>query len=88
LLPVEGLRRYGFDADADRVSQEFVSDVYDNFKRDQTIREKYNVITRSTQAAVSAGYKTNVVGFGWTNGVTLVLMDRSTENPKTTSGAE
>jgi alpha,alpha-trehalase len=88
LLPVEGLRRYGFDADADRVSQEFVSDVYDNFKRDQTIREKYNVITRSTQAAVSAGYKTNVVGFGWTNGVTLVLMDRSTENPKTTAGAE
>jgi alpha,alpha-trehalase len=75
LLPVEGLRRYGFDADADRVSQEFVSDVYDNFKRDQTIREKYNVVTRSTQAAVSAGYKTNVVGFGWTNGVTLVLMD-------------
>ncbi|HWC19615.1 MAG TPA: trehalase family glycosidase, partial [Terriglobales bacterium] len=75
LLPVEGLRRYGFDADADRISQEFISDVYDNFKRDQTIREKYNVITRSTQATVSAGYKTNVVGFGWTNGVTLVLMD-------------
>ena len=75
LLPVEGLRRYGFDADADRISQEFVSEVYDNFKRDQTIREKYNVVTRSTQAAVAAGYKANVVGFGWTNGVTLVLMD-------------
>ena len=75
LLPVEGLRRYGFDADADRISQKFVSNVYDNFKRDQTIREKYNVITRSTQSAVSAGYKTNVVGFGWTNGVTLVLLD-------------
>jgi alpha,alpha-trehalase len=75
LIPVEGLRRYGFNDDADRVSQEFVSDVYDNFKRDQTIREKYNVITRSTQAQVAAGYKTNVVGFGWTNGVTLVLMD-------------
>jgi alpha,alpha-trehalase len=75
LIPVEGLRRYGFNDDADRISQEFVSDVYDNFKRDQTIREKYNVITRSTQAQISAGYKTNVVGFGWTNGVTLVLMD-------------
>jgi alpha,alpha-trehalase len=75
LIPVEGLRRYGFNNDADRISEEFVSDVYDNFKRDETIREKYNVITRSTQAQVSAGYKTNVVGFGWTNGVTLVLMD-------------
>jgi alpha,alpha-trehalase len=75
LIPVEGLRRYGFNEDADRVAQEFVSDVYDNFKRDQTIREKYNVVTRSTQAQVVAGYKTNVVGFGWTNGVTLVLLD-------------
>jgi alpha,alpha-trehalase len=75
LLTVEGLRRYGFDEAADRVSEEFVSDVYDNFQRDGTIREKYNVITRSTQANVSAGYKQNVVGFGWTNGVTLVLMD-------------
>ena len=75
LIPTEGLRRYGFNQDADRISQEFVSDVYDNFKRDQTIREKYNVITRSTEAQVAAGYKTNVVGFGWTNGVTLVLMD-------------
>jgi alpha,alpha-trehalase len=75
LIPVEGLRRYGFNEDADRLSQEFVSDVYDNFTRDHTIREKYNVITRSTQAQVSAGYKTNVVGFGWTNGVTLVLLD-------------
>jgi alpha,alpha-trehalase len=75
LIPVEGLRRYDFNEDADRVSQEFVSDVYDNFKRDQTIREKYNVITRSTQAQVAAGYKTNVVGFGWTNGVSLVLLD-------------
>jgi alpha,alpha-trehalase len=74
LIPVEGLRHYGFNEDADRIAQEFVSDVYDNFKRDQTIREKYDVITRSTTAQVSAGYKTNVVGFGWTNGVTLVLM--------------
>src|SRR5262249_13968109 len=75
LIPVEGLRRYGFHSDADRVAGEFVSNVYDNFKRDQTIREKYNVITRSTTAQVSAGYKANVVGFGWTNGVTLVLLN-------------
>jgi alpha,alpha-trehalase len=80
LLTVEGLRRYGFNSDADRVAQEFVSDVYDNFARDSTIREKYNVITRSTQANVTAGYKANVVGFGWTNGTTLVLMDTKTES--------
>jgi alpha,alpha-trehalase len=45
LIPIEGMRHYGFAEDADRVAEEFVSDVYDNFKRDHTIREKYNVVT-------------------------------------------
>jgi alpha,alpha-trehalase len=74
LITVEGLRRYGFNADADRISREFVSTVLENFQRDGTIREKYNVVTRSSEANVTAGYKTNVVGFGWTNGVTLELL--------------
>ena len=74
LITVEGLRRYGFNADADRISREFVSTVFENFQRDGTIREKYNVVTRSSESNVTAGYKTNVVGFGWTNGVTLELL--------------
>jgi alpha,alpha-trehalase len=74
LITVEGLRRYGFNTDADRISHEFVSTVFENFQRDGTIREKYNVITRSSEANVSAGYKVNVVGFGWTNGVALELL--------------
>ena len=74
LITVEGLRRYGFGADADRISREFVSTVYENFQRDGTIREKYNVVTRSSEASVTAGYKSNVVGFGWTNGVALELL--------------
>jgi alpha,alpha-trehalase len=75
LITAEGLRHYHFDADADRISRKFVSTVLENFKRDGTIREKYNVVTRTTQAVVAAGYKANVVGFGWTNGVTLQLLD-------------
>ena len=74
LITVEGLRRYGFNPDADRISREFVSTVFENFQRDGTIREKYNVVTRSSESNVTAGYKTNVVGFGWTNGVTLELL--------------
>jgi alpha,alpha-trehalase len=74
LITVEGLRHYGFNTDADRISQNFVSTVFENFQRDGTIREKYNVVTRSSEANVTAGYKTNVVGFGWTNGVTLELL--------------
>ena len=74
LIAVEGLRRYHFDDDADRVSREFLATVLDNFRRDGTIREKYDVITRSSETAVEAGYSMNVVGFGWTNGVFLELL--------------
>lgn len=74
LLANEGLRRYGFTSDASRLGYEFVSMVSDNFKRDGTIREKYNVVTRSDETDVTAGYKANVIGFGWTNGTLLALL--------------
>ncbi|HLI35233.1 MAG TPA: trehalase family glycosidase [Terriglobia bacterium] len=74
LIAVEGLRRYGDQADADRISSEFLSMVAENFERDHTIREKYNVVTRSSETAIQVGYTQNVIGFGWTNGVFLVLL--------------
>lgn len=74
LLAIEGLRRYGFNADADRVAYKFLSTVAENFRRDGTIREKYNVVTRSSETQVGVGYHMNVVGFGWTNGVFLELL--------------
>ena len=70
----EGIRRYGFNEDADRVSYEFLSTVAENFRRDGTIREKYNAVTRSSETNVTAGYSMNIVGFGWTNGAFLVLL--------------
>ena len=74
LLALAGLRRYGFDEDANRASYEFLSTVAENFRRDGTIREKYNAVTRSSETAVTAGYHMNIVGFGWTNGVFLDLL--------------
>jgi alpha,alpha-trehalase len=71
LIAVEGIRRYGAKADADRTAHEWVSTVANSFRREGTIREKYNVETGSSDAVVTAGYKENLVGFGWTNGVTL-----------------
>jgi alpha,alpha-trehalase len=76
LLAVEGLRRYGFTDDANRISYEFLSTVAENFRREGTIREKYDVVTRSSDVQVSAGYQANVVGFGWTNGVFLQLLQQ------------
>jgi alpha,alpha-trehalase len=74
LVADEGIRRYGFTQEADRVSYEFLSTVAENFRRDGTIREKYNAVTRSSETQVTAGYHMNIVGFGWTNGVFLVLL--------------
>jgi len=74
MVAIDALRRYGFHADADRVSYEFLSTVAENFRRDGNIREKYNVVSRSSEAHVELGYEMNVVGFGWTNAAFLELL--------------
>jgi len=79
LLAVEGLRRYGYDREADRISEKFLSMVIENFRRDHTIREKYNVVTRSSETSIVEGYAQNVTGFGWTNAVFLELLHGSAE---------
>jgi alpha,alpha-trehalase len=76
LVAIPGLRRYGFNADADRLSYEFLSMVAENFRRDGTIREKYNAVTRSTESKVASGYQINVIGFGWTNGAFVELLSQ------------
>ncbi|HKV77002.1 MAG TPA: trehalase family glycosidase [Candidatus Sulfotelmatobacter sp.] len=74
MLAIDGLRRYDDNADADRTSYEFLSTVAENFRRDGEIREKYNVVTRSSEAHAELGYHMNVVGFGWTNAAFLELL--------------
>jgi alpha,alpha-trehalase len=82
LIAAEGLRRYGFDEDASRVAYRFLGTVLRNFRHDGTIREKYNVVTRSSETQVQVGYKQNVIGFGWTNGVFLALLHNLPESWK------
>jgi alpha,alpha-trehalase len=74
LIAVEGLRRYGYADQANRLSYEFLSNVAENFRRDGTIREKYDAVHRSAETAVKSGYSINVIGFGWTNGVFLEFL--------------
>jgi len=82
-LSVLGLDLYGYHEDAVRIAQEFSKSVLDNFLHDGTIREKYNVDEASANVNVAAGYKANVVGFGWTNAVYLELQDIIAEPPIT-----
>lgn len=74
LIAIEGLRRYGYTEDADRIAIEFLSMIINNFEKDGGIREKYNVVTASSDTQIQIGYKTNEIGFGWTNGVFLSLL--------------
>ena len=68
-----GLHQYGYTQDAAQLAKKFRKTVEDSYGKDQTIREKYNVESGTSSVVVSAGYKQNVVGFGWTNGVYLQM---------------
>lgn len=72
-VTIKGLAQYGFTSDADRIATKFSETILDNFLHDGTIREKYNVVSGSANVEVATGYKSNVVGFGWTNGVYLQM---------------
>ena len=69
LIAVEGLRRYGYRQEADRVSINFLSLVLKDFIAHNTIVEKYDVAARTSSlgAGLRFGYGSNEIGFGWTN---------------------
>jgi alpha,alpha-trehalase len=79
MILVDGLRRYGFTGVADRMAYEFASTVAENYAKQGYIVEKYNAVTRSTDAPVTSGYQTNVVGFGWTNAAYLEFREELPE---------
>jgi alpha,alpha-trehalase len=84
-LAVKGLTQYGFTQDAARIAGEFSQTILQNFRHDATIREKYNVVTGSANVAIATGYKSNVVGFGWTNGVYLQMRGLLLRQPESTT---
>ncbi len=77
LITVEGLRRYGFEQDADRISEEFLSLVADQYRATGRIVEKYDVVRRSMELGteIRFGYGSNEAGFGWTNAAFTALYD-------------
>lgn len=85
-IAVAGLDRAGFHEDAARIARSFSTTVRDNYLRDGTIREKYDVVSGTANFKVATGYKSNVVGFGWTNG-TYLKMQEILENAKAAPAA-
>ena len=76
MMAVAGLRRYGFDDDAKRIAEKFVSLVEKEFNEHGTIVEKYDVRRRESDVAadIKFGYSANQIGFGWTNAAVLDLL--------------
>jgi alpha,alpha-trehalase len=80
-MAVEGLSAYGFHEDARRIARAFLATIDENFVSDATVREKYDVIEKDIRVHVTAGYKQNVIGFGWTNGVYLKMREMLVQQP-------
>ncbi|MHB1813422.1 MAG: trehalase family glycosidase [Steroidobacteraceae bacterium] len=68
-LAVRGLEAYGYGAAARRIARKFIATVNRVFAQDGTIREKYNMDTGNADVKITYGYKQDMIGFGWTNGV-------------------
>ena len=77
MIAVDGLRRYGYNAEADRISREFLSLVLDQYRQSGIIVEKYDVVRRTSRVSgeIHFGYSSNEAGFGWTNAVYTKLFD-------------
>jgi alpha,alpha-trehalase len=77
MVAVEGLRRYGYNTEADRISREFLSMVVEQYQQRGIIVEKYDAVRRSMDVSrgIQFGYSSNEAGFGWTNGVFTALYD-------------
>ncbi len=72
-VAVAGLRRYGQDALAGRIGRSFLARVQGVFEAEHKLTEKYDVLAQGQGAG--GGEYPNQDGFGWTNGVTLMLLD-------------
>ncbi len=80
MIAVQGLRRYGYDDDAERISVKFLAMVRREFLKYGYIVEKYDVVQGGSNVAANIhfGYSANQAGFGWTNAVFTELYDKLT----------
>ncbi|MBW4644252.1 MAG: alpha,alpha-trehalase [Goleter apudmare HA4340-LM2] len=76
LIAVQGLHRYGYHTEGDRIARKFLAMAIKEFEQHGTLVEKYDVERCSAQVSdeICFGYSSNEIGFGWTNGTILELL--------------
>ena len=69
MIAVAGLRRYGYDEEANRISIKFLRLILKEFIEHNVVVEKYDVVRRDSDLrdGLKFGYSSNEIGFGWTN---------------------
>jgi alpha,alpha-trehalase len=72
LIVIEGLRRYGYNEIADRISNKWIKTNIDWFDTYGVFIEKYNVV--NPKKPPLEGVYPSQFGFGWTNAVLIRLM--------------
>jgi len=84
MIAIQGLRRYGYNEEANRVTANFLSTILKEFIQHNTIVEKYDVERRESEvsAGLKFGYKSNEIGFGWTNAAFTELYAQLPEREK------
>ena len=84
MIAIQGLRRYGYNKEADRVTTNFLSTILKEFIQHNTIVEKYDVERRESEvsAGLKFGYKSNEIGFGWTNAAFVELYGQLPDREK------
>jgi alpha,alpha-trehalase len=81
MIAVDGLRRYGYDKEAERISMEFLQLVDKEYRTQGFIVEKYDVVSGGSNVAqnIHFGYSANQAGFGWTNAGFTHMFDELTK---------
>jgi alpha,alpha-trehalase len=84
MIAVKGLRKYGYNKEADRVAANFISMILRDFLEHNTIVEKYEVEQRTSQlgSGIKFGYEANQIGFGWTNAAFVEMYSELPERGK------
>jgi alpha,alpha-trehalase len=81
---VQGLFNYGYVEDALRISSKYLKTLDTVYLVTGALYEKYDATTGThNMDNLTVGYRQNVVGFGWTNGVALRLYEKM--NPGSTA---
>ncbi|GBR01578.1 alpha,alpha-trehalase TreF [Acetobacter oeni] len=77
-MAIKGLNQYGEDALAEEIAQRWMARVIGTYEKSGVLYEKYDVVAQdiSPTGGAGGGEYPMQIGFGWTNGTLLALMNR------------